>query len=155
MVEAVSCAGLENQNSSSENFFSLEEQLPVPNENERFRIKNWQQIRNRFKLAVCCQIIGNANHPRCASLSSFNEYSREARWFCNIPRSSEKQVVCTVVEHGVHPTAGPPDMVANCHHATVVRFSHQRSGRAFCPPRANVRSGSRGRHGRPPSERAN
>ena len=36
--------GLENRNSPSGNFVSLEERLPEPHENEGLRIKNWQQI---------------------------------------------------------------------------------------------------------------
>jgi hypothetical protein len=68
-----------------------------------------------IRLGLDEPVIGNANQPRCASLSSFNEYSREARWFCNILRPSEKQVVCTVAEHGIDPTAGPLHTVGNRH----------------------------------------
>jgi hypothetical protein len=44
MVEGFIATVLKNQNSPSANFASLEEQLPEPHENERLRIKNWQQI---------------------------------------------------------------------------------------------------------------
>jgi hypothetical protein len=36
--------GLENQNSSSANFASLEEQLPEPHENERLRKKTGNRL---------------------------------------------------------------------------------------------------------------
>ena len=59
MVEAVSCAGLENQNAPSENFVSLEEQLPEPHKNARLRIKSGNKLATDLCLRFVARIIGN------------------------------------------------------------------------------------------------